>query len=175
MYYENRCIYCALGRIVRRSNVSCPRAALARALCRCPPRRRPPTLRKRRTSHLASFVRALRASARKPRARSESTRASSQRVHRVRRVSTDPKAADPWARVEIFVAKSLLLSILCTHHFVKWIPDGLRTFRFVDLYLKNLFERLPPSSILSLSPVRTCVPTTYFYISGGTTCYYKNM
>jgi hypothetical protein len=55
-------VHFALGRIARRPNVSCPRAALARVLCCCPPAR-----------------------AQKPRARSESTRASSQRVHRVGR------------------------------------------------------------------------------------------
>ncbi len=43
-------VHSALGRIARGPNVSCPRAVSARAPCRCPPRRRPPKLGRRRTS-----------------------------------------------------------------------------------------------------------------------------
>jgi hypothetical protein len=47
--YRNT-VYCALGHIARGSKVLYPRAASARAPCLCPPRRRPPTLWRRRTS-----------------------------------------------------------------------------------------------------------------------------
>jgi hypothetical protein len=80
-------VHCALGRFARGPNVSCPRAASARApcRCRCPPRRRPPSANA--PSPASSSARGSRERALSPRERQASEGTESGVP------STDPTAA----------------------------------------------------------------------------------
>jgi hypothetical protein len=86
MYHENRCIHeqstARWDALLAGLTVVSTRCFGTRPL---PLSAAPPSANVGKASHLAPVMRALRTRAGNPRARSESTRASSQRVHRVRR------------------------------------------------------------------------------------------
>ncbi len=146
-------VHCALGRIAHGSNVSCPRAALTCAPCRCPPRRPPPTLGRRCTS-------------RPSRARSELARGSRERTlsPRERQASECTESGVPTD-----VAKSLLFFNSEYTQLCKRISDASPDVSYRWLYLTNFFSGSillhppPPSSSISLSLVRAWVPTLYIF------------
>ncbi len=86
MYHENRCIHeqstARWDALLAGLTVVSTRCFGTRPL---PLSAAPPSANVGKASHLAPVMRALRTRAGNPRARSESTRASSQRMHRVRR------------------------------------------------------------------------------------------